>query len=248
MARIIDFGSKDESKAHVGDTADPWLELVDLGGAREDQASERGRARDPLEFAVGLTLVFLALWIPKPWQTVVAVLAMVWAGGCILLSEDDRDALGFRFAGSLHSLWLVASALLLCGAALVVAIRLHTFHLPEFDGVPYRSFWTYIAWAFLQEFLLLDFFLLRLLRMLPSRTLAVLTAALLFAVTHLPNPVLAPLTLVWGGISSMIFLRYRNILTPATAHALLGICIAITVPTALDHGMHVGLGYFSFPR
>jgi len=90
------------------------------------------------------------------------------------------------------------------------------------------------------------FFFMRLLRLLESRKKAVLVTAGLFTLAHLPNPVLMPLVFVWGLIASAVFLRWRNLYTLGMAHAILGICIAVTVPGRIDHNMRVGLGYLQY--
>jgi membrane protease YdiL (CAAX protease family) len=87
---------------------------------------------------------------------------------------------------------------------------------------------------------------LRFTRLVRSRWLAVTLAALLFAIAHLPNPVLVVLTLVWGIVACILFLRYRNLYTLGIAHAVLGICIAITVPNHIQRHMRVGLGYLHY--
>jgi membrane protease YdiL (CAAX protease family) len=94
--------------------------------------------------------------------------------------------------------------------------------------------------------LLQGFFLLRLLRLTPGPRSAAFAAAGLFALAHLPNPVLAPLTLVWGFASCLVFLRYRNLYPLAIAHAIFGITIAITVPGPIVRNMRVGLGYLRY--
>ena len=91
----------------------------------------------------------------------------------------------------------------------------------------------------------MDIFLLRLLRLLPHKLMAVLAAAGLFALAHLPNPVLAPVTLLWGITACLLFLQYRNLYTLGMAHAIFSI-FAITVPGPTDHNMPVGLGYFYY--
>jgi membrane protease YdiL (CAAX protease family) len=100
----------------------------------------------------------------------------------------------------------------------------------------------------MQQFLLQDFFLLRLLRLLRTSTAAVLAATAMFALAHLPNPILTPITAIWGFASCLLFLRYRNLYPLAISHAILGICVAITVPGTLDHNMRVGLGYLTYHR
>ena len=69
----------------------------------------------------------------------------------------------------------------------------------------------------------------------------------IFALAHLPNPVLTPITLVWGLIACVLFLRYRNASTPlGIAHGIMGLCVAVTVPNSLHHNMRVGLGYLRY--
>jgi hypothetical protein len=48
----------------------------------------------------------------------------------------------------------------------------------------------YLLWAFEQQFILQDYFLLRLLRILPNQSVAMIAAAVLFSTAHLPSPVL----------------------------------------------------------
>jgi membrane protease YdiL (CAAX protease family) len=90
------------------------------------------------------------------------------------------------------------------------------------------------------------FFLLRMLQILPSPKTAALATASLFAMAHIPNPVLATATLVWGFLACVIFLRYRNLYSLAIAHAICGITLAITVPPPVIRNMRVGLGYINY--
>jgi membrane protease YdiL (CAAX protease family) len=109
--------------------------------------------------------------------------------------------------------------------------------------------WGYIVWSIMQQFLLQSYFLLRLLRLLPGKIAPILAAAAIFSLAHLPNPILTPITLVWGVIACVLFLRYRNIYTLGLAHGIMGLCIAVTVPNSLHHHMRVGLGYLRYhPR
>jgi membrane protease YdiL (CAAX protease family) len=76
--------------------------------------------------------------------------------------------------------------------------------------------------------------------------LAAVTAAVIFSAAHLPNPILTLLTLLWGLAACLVFLKTRNIWPLAMAHAIFGICVAITVPATLLHNMRVGLGYLNY--
>jgi membrane protease YdiL (CAAX protease family) len=199
-----------------------------------------------IEFAVAYGLIALAVWTPRPLQQWLSLAALLWVLLTTWLSFDGWRAMGFRAVGFWRSTWVIGVALVLVVASVALAAKLHTLHFPESPTLFLSRYWSYTIWAFLQEFLLLNFFLLRLLRLLPNKIAAAAVATALFALVHLPNPILTPLTLIWGYAACLIFLRYRNLYIPAVAHALLGICIAVTIPGPVDHNMRVGLGYLTY--
>lgn len=204
------------------------------------------RRRALVEFALAYGLIALAVWTPRPWQQWLSLAALLWVLLTTWLSFDGWRAMGFRVTGFWRATWVLGVALALVAASVWLASRLQTLHIPPSPAQLLARYWSYTIWAFLQEFLLLNFFLLRLLRLLPSRNAAAMVASTLFALVHLPNPILTPLTLIWGYAACLIFVSYRNIYVPALAHALLGICIAVTIPGPVDHNMRVGLGYLTY--
>jgi membrane protease YdiL (CAAX protease family) len=103
----------------------------------------------------------------------------------------------------------------------------------------------YVLWTLYQQFLLQDYFMPRLNRMLSSDT-AIALAASLFAIAHLPNIPLAIATLVWGAASCELFRRYRSLYVLGLAQGLLGLCFAVCVPDSMLHHMRVGLGYSQY--
>lgn len=203
--------------------------------------------RTLLEVAVGYGLILIAIWTPLPGQRVVDVGVLAWVVFATARSFDGWRAMGLGLSASLRSFWMVGVALLIAAAVVLLAATLHTFH--RLGWLMFvRRYWSYAVWALLQQFLLLDFILLRLLRLLPGKKAAILATAGLFALAHVPNPVLTPLTLLWGWIACLIFLRCRNLYTLAAMHVIFGVCIAITVPGPVDHNMRVGLGYLTYRR
>ena len=100
----------------------------------------------------------------------------------------------------------------------------------------------YVLWTIYQQFLLQDYFMDRLLRLLSNESAALTLAGVLFAAAHLPNLVLTAATLVWGIVSCALFRRYRNLWALGLAQGLLGLCFAVCVPDALHHHLRVGLG------
>jgi hypothetical protein len=203
----------------------------------------RGKTRVAVELGVAYGLILLAIWTPNPWREIFYFVTLGWIGLTTWSSFSGRAAAGIRAQGFVGSLWVVGASLVAVVAALLLAGRLHTLHAPHGSAQLVQRFWGYALWSFLQQFLLQDFFLRRLLSLASGKRIAILSAASLFALAHLPNPLLTALTLVWGVLSCMIFLRYRNLFTVGIVHALLGICVAVTVPGTLHHDMKVGLGY-----
>lgn len=204
------------------------------------------RTRDLFELAIGYGLILGVIWTPNPAQRVLYWIALVTVIVITILRRDSLKTLGLGGEGFLRSLWIPALALLLATVAVLIAWRLHTLHR-HFGRIGLDFHFTgYIIWALLQQFLLQDYFLLRLQRMVRTTGLAVTLATLLFAIAHIPNPVLMILTFIWGFISCALFLRYRNLYSLGIAHAILGICVAITVPNHIQHHMRVGLGYLRY--
>jgi Type II CAAX prenyl endopeptidase Rce1-like len=202
------------------------------------------RSRDFLEVALTYGLVLLALWTPKPLQAWLCWIILVWVVSAATAFRQDARTLGFRPSGLRQSLWVIGVAMLTAALAVWIAAQMHTLH-PLRSGAGSR-FWEYMLWAFLQQFLLQDFFLLRLLRLLPNKSTAVIAATVLFASAHIPNLLLVVVTLLWGATACALFLRYRDLYSLGIAHGILGICLAVTVPNAVHHEMRVGLGYFRY--
>jgi membrane protease YdiL (CAAX protease family) len=170
-----------------------------------------------------------------------AIVAIFW------MSFDRMMALGLRTAGFFRALWVAFAALLLAAVAVLTAVQLQTLHLPPGGTVGFiRNYWAYALWACVQQLLLQGFFLPRCLELTRGRISAAVLAGVLFALAHLPNPILTPVTLLWGFAACVLFLRYRNLYPLAMAHAILGIAIGVTIPGPVDHNMRVGLGYLTY--
>ncbi len=152
--------------------------------------------------------------------------------------------MGVRRGNLLRASWVLAAATPAAALTFLWASRRHGVHLPGGGAALFHRYWGYTVWAFLQQVLLQDFFLRRLERLLPGRAVfAALAAAAIFGAAHLPNPILAPVTLAWGFAACLLFQRYRNLWPLAMTHALFGITLSCTMPPSLVRGMHVGLGY-----
>ena len=209
-------------------------------------AVQRGKRRDLVEILIIYGMVLLVFWTPHPWQELLWVVSAASILAILSNSFDGLERMGLRKGSLSSSLWAVAISLGVAAVAVILAGRLHTLHLPGTAAVFLRRSCLYVVWASIQQIVLQCFFLSRLLRVLGDATWAAAAAALLFAVSHLPSPVLMLVTLVCGLAACLFFLRYRSLYPLVIAHAILGIAIAVTVPTPIDHNMQVGLGYLTW--
>ena len=206
----------------------------------------RSRRRVFSEIAIAYGLILLVIWAPRPvqrWLWWVAAAAVVIL---TIVSWDGLEAMGLRRKNFFRSLWITGAALVVAVIAALIAAHFHTLRLRGGLTWVVENFWLYAVWSGVQQFLLQCFFLLRILRLIPDKRLAALTAAGLFALAHLPNPILVSATIVWGIVACLVFLRYRNLYPLALAHAILGIMIAVTIPGTVDHNMRVGRGYLMY--
>ncbi len=105
--------------------------------------------------------------------------------------------------------------------------------------------WQYVIWAMIQEFLLQSFFYTRCEELFGSIA-AVWVAATLFAMAHLPSPLLTTFTLMAALFFCEMFRRYRSIYPLGIVHALLGLTVSLTMPNSLIHHMRVGIGYLRY--
>ncbi len=204
------------------------------------------RGRPLLELAVGYGLILATIWTPRPWQQWLYLLAVLWIAVTSFVSFPGWAAMGFRRGGLLSSLWVVFAAALVSAGAIFIAVHIDTIRHPINARGWVMTFGGYTVWSFVQQFLLQGYFLFRFLRLLPRREWAALAAAGIFAAAHLPNPILTPVTLIWGLCACFVFLRFRNVYPLAIAHALLGITMAITIPGPVVRNMRVGLGYLRY--
>ncbi|HTV82016.1 MAG TPA: CPBP family glutamic-type intramembrane protease [Acidobacteriaceae bacterium] len=204
------------------------------------------RSFDILELLVGYGLILAVIWTPGSEQRVLYWSAFAWIAVTAWLRRNQARPLGLGLRGLRPSLWIILAAVVLFLLGIGIADLVHSLHdlygpLPVVEHVAEYSFW-----ALMQQFILQVYVLLRLLRIGLRRAPAIAVAAVMFAVAHIPNPVLVPAVLIWAAICCWLYLRYRNLYPIAIAHGLLGMCIALCVPNSVNHHMRVGLGYLRY--
>jgi hypothetical protein len=203
-----------------------------------------GSARDLAELILGYGVILVVLWTPESAQRILSPIAFAATLAIVLARRHSRKELGFGLRGLVPSLWILPAAVALTLASVLICQRAGTLH-PFYDADLAHAA-GYFLWTIYQQFLLQDYFLPRMTRILASGPAAILFVAVLFATAHLPNLVLTIATFVWGLISCTLFRRYHSLYALGLAQGLLGLCFAVCVPDALHHHMRVGLGYLHY--
>lgn len=204
-----------------------------------------GRTRSSAagEVAVVFFLIEAALWTEHRTQLVWTLAALGSVLFFVFRKRPLREELGFRLPppGSV-------SGTLLVTLGLAAGLLLVGWWTGSWD--PRRPAWPpvghpalYAAWTVAQEFLLQSFFFLHLEQALGNGRRAVVAAAALFSLAHLPSPVLTFATFAGGLLFCEMFRRYRSLYLPAAAHPLLALTLAEAFSMALLNHMRVGIGY-----
>ena len=202
------------------------------------------RTHDLVESILGYGAIVGVIWTPEHLQRMLSPFALAFTLLVVLARRRSPDELGVGRRGLIPSLWILPAAIALAALSMFVAAKLGTLH-PLYKG-DFTHISGYVLWTVYQQFLLQDFFMDRLMRLVSSETASVSLAGTLFAAAHLPNLVLTVATLLWGIVSCALFRRYRNLWMLGLAQGLLGLCFAVCVPDALHHHLRVGLGYLRY--
>jgi len=195
------------------------------------------------ELTIGFGAIMVVLWLPTRQQLIFGPIALLAPLVQVMWQKPTLSQLGLGWRSLVSSVWILPAAALVAAAGILLARATGTSHdlyQPDFSHVG-----GYVIWTIYQQFLLQDYFMPRLTRLLQTEA-AIAFASVLFAIAHLPNVALTVATLVWGAISCALFLRYRSLVVLGITQGLLGLCFSVCIPDAYVHHMRVGLGYWSY--
>ena len=177
----------------------------------------------------------------------IIAIPVLLALGLMIISHRERGEtlkdIGFRTDNFVSAM----RGLLLLTIAAVLLILMAVAYFSHFSIViaPWRHrFLALPLWALFQQYALNGFINRRAQiafgRGLPS----IIIAGLAFGLVHLPNPLLAVLTLAGGVIWAAVYQRQPNLFALALSHTVVSITLALTVPTKVLDGLRVGFKYF----
>jgi|ERR1043166_3596598 membrane protease YdiL (CAAX protease family) len=201
------------------------------------------------EIASVITSCLIAEWVALSFagrNKIITLIPVLLALGLIFLSHRERGEtlhyLGFRTDN-----FLAACRLLLLPTVVVVLfvagadwLGNHSLTLP-----PWRNrFLLLPLWALFQQYVLNGFINRRAQLGLGKGLGSVVLVGAIFALLHLPNPLLAILTFVGGFVWAWAYQRQPNLFALAISHAVSSIALALTISPKYLDSLRVGFKYF----
>lgn len=176
----------------------------------------------------------------------IAAIPVVMALGLMWLSHHERGEtwreLGFRKDNFLSACRLL---LLPTAAALTVIIIAGWLTNPNLSVGNFRPRFLWLPlWALFQQYALNGFINQRAQIALGKGAKSILLVGIVFSLLHLPNPLLAVVTLLGGFIWAAAYQRQPNLFALALSHSAVSITIALTVSPNLFNSLRVGFKYF----
>ncbi len=242
MRVLVDHSSEHNNVTDVSIRPNRWQRLA--GGRLTDHA----RTRAAIELGVLLLTLLLLIWLPGRHtfgRPLVNVGMMIVAGVMVIILRMGRPCLkgfGLRPASWHAGLWSItlftlASVLLLALIGRITGCQ---------GDVTLTNIWWLKNWQvqIIQQVLLNVMVAPRVAILLGQNgRWASFYSAGLFALLHLPNPILTPLTLLAGFFWAEWFRRHQNLPAVALSHMVLGWATFYFLSSEILFLMRVGIRY-----
>lgn len=192
-------------------------------------------ALEPLAF---FAAVMFSIW--KLWGVLGAAVGAL--AGWVLVSwhahDETLDSLGFSRRKLREAAWKWRWMFAGLATLILVALRRDMLSpkLLLHAGI-------YLIWCVVQQTVYQSMCFQRLLKAGAGERPAAMISGLLFALVHIPNPLLVPATFLWGVISNLLFRSVRSVPALAMTQFALSTLGILLFPVQFHHGFRIGPGY-----
>lgn len=201
------------------------------------------------EIASVLSSCLIAEWIVLGFvggNKIIIAVPILLALGLMVFSHRERGEnlhdIGIRSDNFLESCRLLLLPTVLAVIA-ILAIGWFMNHA-IFAGHFRARYISLPLWALLQQYVLNGFINRRAQLALGKGLKSIAVVSVVFALLHLPNPLLAVLTFIGGLVWATIYQRRPNLFALALSHTVVSLTLALTISPNLLNSLRVGFKYF----
>jgi membrane protease YdiL (CAAX protease family) len=201
------------------------------------------------ELAAMTALILSYTWI---WQRTFPGAFLVCAAGYFgigILGHRSRGEtlqhIGLRLDNWLPAMRNAALVVVVAvSGTLIAGAILDSWHFPEWERV-LLTLPVSIVWATAQQYALLCVVYRRSNELFGTTLAAIVCAATLFSVFHLPNTFLMSVTLAAGAVACVLYQYQPNVVVIGVAHALISFTLYHALPGKITTNLRVGPGFYT---